>query len=161
MNKYKDLRITSPFGLRELRGESEYHVGVDYGFDDKLHVWAGFSSLVNRISEGEREGFFVQLKTKLNEVMFYINIFHLQEKPNWLQRNMFLRPDDIVGIAGSSGNSTGIHAHYEIFTYQLDKKFIKSLKHNMNSYVAKERKPRIYFDPMQLFNYCKNSDIYI
>ena len=161
MNKYKDLNISSNFGIRNnpFTNKKEFHVGID--FIDSEKVYAGFSGVINRVSSGNLEGNYIQIKTKINQVIFYINLFHLEKAMDFIKKGIFVRPDDYIGIMGSTGNSTGPHTHYEIFSYQLDNKFIKTVKYNMKTYISKESKPRIYIDPIQLFDYCIKDNIYI
>lgn len=163
MEKYKNLIITSPFGFREnpIYKNKEFHRGLDFRPNSNLDVWSGFSCIVNRVTSAKREGNYIQLRSKLNKTVFYINIFHLKETPTWVKKGMFFRPNDIISIAGSSGDSTGIHIHYEIFTYDLNSNFIKTLKCNVNNYITNENKKRIFFDPIQLFNYCIKNKIYV
>lgn len=163
MNKYKELKISSEFGMRNnpFTDKKEFHVGIDFLPDNTNQVWAGFSGVINRVTYGNREGNYIQIKSKINQVIMYINLFHLEKAADFIKKGIFVRPDDVIGIMGNSGNSTGTHCHYEIWTYNTGAKFSKTLRCNIRSYTSREPKPRLYFNAMQLFNYCKGSDIYV
>jgi murein DD-endopeptidase MepM/ murein hydrolase activator NlpD len=164
MKVYEKLKISSHFGLRDnptSPGNKHFHRGIDFIPDETQYVYAGFSGIVNRVSKGKLEGNYIQIFTKLNGIPFYINMFHLKYHHNWLKERMFVRPNDDLGIAGTTGNSTGIHIHYEIFTYKLDAKFIELLKKEINHHIVDGRAKRLFFEPFQLFEYCKKHNIYV
>jgi murein DD-endopeptidase MepM/ murein hydrolase activator NlpD len=162
MELYKNLHMTSDFDYRKnpITNIKEFHRGLDFRPNIKKDVYAGFSGMVRIVSTGDREGNYIQLLTKLNRVQFYINIFHLQEIKRYIRIKHFVRPDDIIAEAGNTGNSTAIHIHYEISTYKLKNQFINELTKNL-SYFILEREKRIFFNPIELYNYCVNNKIYV
>lgn len=162
MKKYKKLKISSPFGKRihPITKKEHFHRGFDGLPNEKKEIYPGFSGKVRVISRGLKEGIYIQILTKFKNVKFYINIFHLEKVI--VPLNNFVRPDDIIAIMGSTGNSTGIHGHYEIFTYILDNYFIKELCNNVKHYYEREEsRIRIFFDPFELYDYFIKNNIYI
>jgi murein DD-endopeptidase MepM/ murein hydrolase activator NlpD len=163
MEKYKTLKITCPFGEKydpfnlnpDNQKKWEIHRGIDFRPDKYFNVWAGFPSTIRIISKGEKEGRYIQLMLKINNIFFYINLFHL-EKINFNIKEMEeVKINDVIARAGNTGNSTGIHIHYEIFTYNLESPFIIELKKYIKNYILNEiPKTRIFFDPIQLYDYC-------
>jgi len=164
MEKYKELTMTSPFERRKnpITGQSEFHRGIDYRPNSLKEVFAGFSAVYFRDGFGSKTGTYLQLRTKLKNVRFYINLFHLESIHNWIKAgNKILRPEDSVAIAGTSGESTGIHIHYEISTYEMTSDFAIELKNNIKYYESDEKSPRIFYDPIGLWDYCIKNKIYI
>lgn len=163
MEEYKNLVISSYFGLRKnpITMEDEFHRGIDFlPLEPDRYVYAGFSSVYFRDNYGNREGNFIQLITQLLDTKFYINIFHLETVlPQIKSSRLLLRPDDKIAIAGTSGSSTGIHIHYEIFSYFIND--TNQLTHKVNYTITDERRKRIFFDPIELWDFCRKNNIYI
>ncbi|OLS34220.1 hypothetical protein BTR22_19220 [Alkalihalophilus pseudofirmus] len=110
MNTFGNLRMTSPFGMRKhpITGEWKMHNGVDYGGPMGYPIKANVGGIVS--SSGWRGG--------------YGNTVMVQQGPlthlyAHLQRaiarvGQLIRPGDLLGLLGSTGNSTGPHLHYEV-----------------------------------------------
>lgn len=155
-NPYFDYYITSGFKYRTnpILKKREFHRGVDcVGQDSK--VFAGIRGNV-RLSEFGHygEGNFIQIKGFILGVAFFANLFHNEK--NLVKVGDKVLGDQIVAIMGSTGDSTGEHVHFEIFTYQLDADFVKKLIKKVPYYI--ERK-RVFFDPLKLFKYLENNNI--
>lgn len=163
MRRYKNLKISSPFAKRihPITKKEHFHRGIDFLPNKNKEVYPGFSGKIRVISKGVREGIYVQIQTKFKNVKFYINIFHLQKVI--VPLNSFVRPGDNIAVMGSTGDSTGIHGHYEIFTYAIDNYFVKEeLCNNVKHYYEKEEsRIRIFFDPFELYDYLVKNNIYI
>ncbi len=148
-NKYYLLKITSPFGEREspITGEKEFHPGADFR-PMNLQTHAGIGGMINKSQFGEKEGYYIQISKRIKEVLFYSNSFHNAKLLKFAGAKV--NKNDIVAVSGSTGNSKGIHIHYEIFTYQNDNPFVKELKTKVKHYFNGKR---TYFEPIEFMKY--------
>lgn len=107
----KNSRITSPFGVREdpFTGEHKKHRGIDFSgkIGDELYAIAPGRV----ISAGDRFGYgnTVEIDHGLGFSTLYGHLSAINVK-----RGDWVASGDLVGLAGSSGRSTGPHLHYEI-----------------------------------------------
>jgi len=155
MNPYFLLKVTSPFGERisPINGKSEFHRGIDFR-PMNLETYAGISGTINKAQIGELEGYYIQIQKRIKEVIFYANAFHnakLLKSPG--DRVV---PTDIVAVSGTTGNSTGVHIHYEIFTYQLINSLIKDIKTRVKWFFDGQR---IFFDPLEFIKYLEEKHL--
>ncbi|HOV13029.1 MAG TPA: M23 family metallopeptidase [Spirochaetota bacterium] len=149
MNPYFLLKITSPFGERinPITGEKEFHRGVDFRpMNRETH--AGISGLINKSQFGEKEGYYIQISKRIKDALFYSNSFHNAKILKFAGAQV--DKNDVVAIAGSTGNSTGIHIHYEVFTYQNDATFVKELKTKIKYHFDGQR---TFFEPVEFMTY--------
>ncbi|QNO15996.1 peptidoglycan DD-metalloendopeptidase family protein [Alkalicella caledoniensis] len=107
-------RITSDYGIRRdpFSGVNTFHRGVDFGgkpkgepiytpIDGKVAYASSYSGWGNLIGVEDKNGF--------------IHIFaHLDKLLKSVGDNV--KRGDVVGLNGSTGNSTGSHLHYQINT---------------------------------------------
>jgi len=104
-------RITSSFGVRSdpFTGENKKHKGLDFAGKIGTPLYVIAPGRV--ISSGDRFGYgnAVEIDHGLGFSTLYAHLSKINVK-----RGDWLRPGDIVGLAGSSGRSTGPHLHYEI-----------------------------------------------
>lgn len=103
--------ITSYYGWRKLDGRAaHFHKGIDisgvtnrniYAADNGVVEFAGWSSggYGNKIIINHRNGY----KT------LYGHLAHINVKPGQV-----VHKDTVIGIMGTTGDSTGIHLHFEI-----------------------------------------------
>jgi murein DD-endopeptidase MepM/ murein hydrolase activator NlpD len=110
--------ITSPFGMRYpfVNGKQRtdlkptLHDGTDYGTNNKkVNCYAGYNGKVVNVSFNPGGGNCV--------IVEYNNGFrghyrHLDKQ--LVSVGQTVSPDTIIGIVGTTGNSTGIHLHYSI-----------------------------------------------
>lgn len=152
MKNYKDKKISSPFGLRKnpTAPGNHFHRGIDI---ISKHIYAGYHASVNTVSFGKQEGNFAQFFLMIEGVPFYINIFHMKKKPVHLIPGNIVESNHIIGEMGETGNTTGPHIHYEIFSYRLQDNFINNLKNNVEYYIENRR---IFFDPIPLYDLLKS-----
>lgn len=153
MNKYLSLKFSSPFGLRQNpTGDGmEFHRGIDWIPNENLETWAGLSGRVRLSTFGQREGFFIQIVSEIENMVFYQNLFHNEK----LLRNAgdIVESGDAVAIAGTTGNSTGIHIHDEIFTYDIFNKNLQKLRNAGIKEYLLTNENRIFFNPIGIYEY--------
>lgn len=158
MKFYKTLKITFNFGEKTdpLNGnDSEYvHRGIDFRPDNNDLIRAGINGKISKIGYDSRGGLFIQIKSVINDIRFYTNIFHC--KSIFVKQGDEVRENEILGLAGATGETTGKHIHYEICTYYRGCNFVQELQEKINN-VEIEKEGRIFFDPIKLYDYFKEN----
>lgn len=107
----KTKTITSSFGVRQdpFTKKNKQHKGIDFAGKIGTELYAVAPGRV--VSAGERSGYgnTVEIDHGLGFTTMYAHL----SKP-MVSRGDWVRPGTVVGLAGSSGRSTGPHLHYEI-----------------------------------------------
>lgn len=105
------MRITSNFGMRNdpFNGKPTRHRGIDFAGTIGTELRAVAPGRV--ISAGERVGYgtTVEIDHGLGFTTLYAHLSQIT-----VSRGDWVRPGTVVGLAGSTGRSTGPHLHYEI-----------------------------------------------
>ncbi|MBN1324960.1 MAG: peptidoglycan DD-metalloendopeptidase family protein [Alphaproteobacteria bacterium] len=105
------VRITSTFGTRTdpFDGSLKKHKGLDFAGKIGTELYAIAPGRI--VSAGERVGYgkTVEVDHGLGFSTLYAHLSRIN-----VTRGDWVRPGSIVGLAGSSGRSTGPHLHYEI-----------------------------------------------
>ncbi|MBR2412203.1 MAG: M23 family metallopeptidase [Alphaproteobacteria bacterium] len=111
IGKPVDSRITSNYGTRKdpFTGKSKQHRGID--FAGKIGTELMVVAPGRVVSAGERVGYgtTVEIDHGLGFTTLYAHLSQIL-----VSRGDWVRPGTIIGLAGSSGRSTGPHLHYEI-----------------------------------------------
>ena len=112
---YDTYRITSPFGMRTLRGATKMHNGIDLVADangcgavDEITAHTG--GRVTASGYDPSAGYLVKLQTAPNVVMVY---YHLREGSP-LRVGDTVGTGQVIGHMGATGNVTGAHLHFGI-----------------------------------------------
>ena len=104
-------RITSNYGTRNdpFTGKPKKHRGIDFSGKIGTELMAVAPGRV--VSAGERVGYgtTVEIDHGLGFTTLYAHLSQIL-----VSRGDWVRPGTVVGLAGSSGRSTGPHLHYEI-----------------------------------------------
>lgn len=107
----RNQTITSTYGFRKdpFNGGRKMHKGIDFSGKIGSELYAIAPGRV--VSAGERIGYgkTVEIDHGLGFTTLYAHLSKINVK-----RGDWVRPGNIVGLAGSSGRSTGPHLHYEI-----------------------------------------------
>lgn len=124
----KSHRVTSPFGNRMLSGVSEMHNGIDLVPLDGKHptdLFATADGVIDDIRTTVPDshtglkvttmitGNFVNIKTKDGYLVIYRHI-KSNSIPANLKKGASVKIGDKIGIMGTTGQSTGVHLHYEL-----------------------------------------------
>ena len=117
----RDLVVTSVVGLRNVKGGSRVHRGIDLRANKGTPLYAAFQGEVvhaNWSAPGAGGGQYVKIKHKINGRTYYTFYMHMNEIKvavgDRIAKGCF------IGYSGASGNnginSTSPHLHYEIRT---------------------------------------------
>lgn len=111
-----EYKITSPYGPRDLNGDTRFHSGVDYvGIDNKEIITPTNGRIVsstiihNKSNPTWEWGNYVKMDD-LNG--YYLFFCHLAERRVIVGQNV--GKHQIIGVEGSTGYSTGSHLHFEV-----------------------------------------------
>ena len=111
LGKPVNSRITSNFGTRKdpFTGKPKKHRGIDFSGKIGTELLAVAPGRV--VSAGERVGYgtTVEIDHGLGFTTLYAHLSQIL-----VSRGDWVRPGTVIGLAGSSGRSTGPHLHYEI-----------------------------------------------
>ena len=111
LGKPVQSRITSNYGTRNdpFTGKPKKHRGIDFAGKFGTELLAVAPGRV--VSAGERVGYgtTVEIDHGLGFTTLYAHLSQIN-----VSRGDWVRPGTVIGLAGSSGRSTGPHLHYEI-----------------------------------------------
>lgn len=120
------LTISSAFGWRRLRGDTQFHYGVDISIPSGTPLYAPFSGviIVRKVQPRARRsaGLYVAIKSQLSDgTNFYCYMMHLHSVESGIVVNKPISQGDLIGTTGgavndqpNAGSSTGPHLHFEI-----------------------------------------------
>ena len=111
LGKPVNSRITSNYGTRKdpFTGKPKKHRGIDFAGKIGTELMAVAPGRV--VSAGERVGYGTtgEIDHGLGFTTLYAHLSQIL-----VSRGDWVRPGTVIGLAGSSGRSTGPHLHYEI-----------------------------------------------
>ena len=111
LGKPVNSRSTSNYGTRKdpFTGKPKKHRGIDFAGKIGTELMAVAPGRV--VSAGERVGYgtTVEIDHGLGFTTLYAHLSQIN-----VSRGDWVRPGTVIGLAGSSGRSTGPHLHYEI-----------------------------------------------
>ncbi|MBP3397904.1 MAG: peptidoglycan DD-metalloendopeptidase family protein [Alphaproteobacteria bacterium] len=111
IGKPVNSRVTSNYGTRKdpFTGKPKKHRGIDFAGKIGTELMAVAPGRV--VSAGERVGYgtTVEIDHGLGFTTLYAHLSQIL-----VSRGDWVRPGTVIGLAGSSGRSTGPHLHYEI-----------------------------------------------
>jgi murein DD-endopeptidase MepM/ murein hydrolase activator NlpD len=103
--------LTDSFGRRSdpFTGEQAFHNGLDISTDRGQPVYATADATVQTAGSAGAYGNMVVLDHGFGLVTRYAHLQRVLVKPGTA-----VRRGDVIGLAGSTGRSTGDHVHYEV-----------------------------------------------
>lgn len=106
------FKLTSPRDYRVLYGKREYHPGIDLVALDDKNVYAVADGTVDATPyESSGFGYYVRQKLPDGRRIYY---GHLAKGSVCVRHGQKIKKGDLLGVMGSTGNSTGAHTHLEI-----------------------------------------------
>ena len=112
-----NLNITSQYGMRlhPVTGDEKMHYGIDYAADLNEPVRAIADGVIDFIGEKGDFGKYLRISHSNNIQSVYA---HLNKFSESIIKGSFVNQSDIIGYAGKTGLSTGVHLHFEIIVDQ-------------------------------------------
>ena len=106
--------ISSLFGFRThpIFGDQRFHAGTDIAAEQGTPVLAAQDGVVAAADYAGGYGLMVVLQHDLEETQLESRYAHLAEI--FVESGTEVKKGDIVGLVGSTGNSTGPHLHFEM-----------------------------------------------
>lgn len=106
--------ITSLFGFRThpISGDQRFHAGTDIGAAQGTPVLAAQDGRVSSAGYAGGYGLMVVLNHGLKETQLESRYAHLSEI--LVEPDAEVKKGDVIGLVGSTGNSTGPHLHFEM-----------------------------------------------
>lgn len=107
-------RITSRFGYRKdpFNGKKAFHTGLDLRARYKQPVFATANGYVEFAGWSSGYGKLVIIRHKYGYKTYYGHLSKIRVK-----KGRWVKAGTVIGYAGSTGRSTGVHLHYEIRRY--------------------------------------------
>ena len=119
---YDANRVTSPFGMRRLKGVTKMHNGIDLvaktpsGGSATDTVTAHTGGTVSAVGCDASRGNYLSIRCGDARMVYY----HLKDKPPF-KKGDAVATGQVIGYMGATGNCTGAHLHFGI---QVDGKWI-------------------------------------
>lgn len=109
----KGYVVSSPFSHRDnpVTGVAEHHDGIDLAVDGGTPIYASNSGTVIQSGFEAGAGNYVMVQ---HDNGLITNYFHMSEIVATTGENV--KTGDVLGLVGSTGNSTGNHLHFGIST---------------------------------------------
>lgn len=111
-------KITSPYGMRVIYGQSEFHYGIDVGGGGRtfrVPIVSVAAGIVTRAKVTGSYGWVVFVKHQVDGKPFETVYAHLDGRPP-VNVGQEVQKGQTIGYMGSTGRSTGKHLHFEIHT---------------------------------------------
>ncbi len=114
-------QVTSKAGFRvhPVTGKGDFHNGVDLGAKLNDKVFNLLDGIVTRVGYRGNLGVAVEVYhpyPNIRTIVGHLNAYAVQP-------GMWVRRGQVIGFAGSTGRSTGVHVHYTV------------IKHDSNQYI--------------------------
>ena len=106
-------KLSSGFGMRKhpILGYNKMHTGLDFGLPTGTPLRAAGDGTVSKSGRAGAYGIIVEIKhNKRTSTMFA----HLSKLAPGIRPGVKVRQGQVVAYVGSTGRSTGPHAHYEV-----------------------------------------------
>lgn len=113
--------ISSPFGMRTLRGKTRMHQGIDIGIPEGTRLYAVSDGTVEIAkkdgSKGGGYGYYIKIRHTdgtsslyghMNDAKWYGN-----SSTFIVEQGQSVKGGDFIGFSGNTGSSTGAHLHFE------------------------------------------------
>lgn len=138
------FKVTSIRGNRTLFGANQYHGGLDLVALEDTNIYAIADGVVDA-TPYEKNGFGYYVRQKLSDgIRIYYG--HMKEGSIAVKAGQKIKKGDMLGVMGSTGQSTGAHTHLEIRVPGTSKESLDiceytGIPNELGTYEAKELTP--------------------
>ncbi len=121
----KNYNITSEFGERihPVTSEYSFHKGIDLATKENSEIYAALDGKVIEVGNDKWNGNYIKIMHENDIMTVYCHCNKITAK-----ENAVIRGGEIIGLVGSTGQSTGPHLHFEIRINNICYNPIYSLK---------------------------------
>ncbi|HIJ60677.1 MAG TPA: M23 family metallopeptidase [Nitrospirae bacterium] len=128
-------RITSEFGTRESphHGKKEIHEGIDISAPKGTEIYATADAIVSFSGWKKSSGNMIIL-----EHGFGFRTIYAHNLKNLVTEGQRVKRGDLIALAGSTGNATGSHLHYEVWLNNKPVDPFKYMKEEVTEDVSKK-----------------------
>lgn len=119
------IEVTSKFGYRDAHGVvSANHTGIDLCGNLGSRILAVQDGEVTHAGWQGGYGNYVEIKhTNEQGESFYTFYAHMRDNSICVEKGQSVTTGQVIGVQGSTGNSTGDHLHFEIRTNSGSNKY--------------------------------------
>jgi len=106
-------RLSSQYGMRKhpISGYNKLHKGVDFAAPKGTPVYAGGNGVIEYVGYNGGYGKYIRIRHNNDYKTAYAHLSGFNKK---ISKGKRVNQGEIIAYAGSTGNSTGPHLHYEI-----------------------------------------------
>ena len=110
-----DIEVTSPYGWRihPITGDPKYHSGADFGVDYGTVITAAEDGQV--ICSGTLGGYGNTIILSHEHLLSSLTTLYAHNQSLLVGEGDMVRRGQAIALAGSTGNSTGPHCHFEVY----------------------------------------------
>lgn len=113
--------ISSGFGKRTLRGENNYHRGLDIAVDYGTKIWAADAGTVKEIGyQANGLGNYIVIDHG-NGILSYYG--HCSKIDKNMTIGLKVYQGQVIAYVGKTGNSTGNHVHFALYNEETESFF--------------------------------------
>jgi murein DD-endopeptidase MepM/ murein hydrolase activator NlpD len=111
-----NYRITSPYGWRTLRGNKEFHPGIDFGCAIGTEVFTPLDGVVKYAGNRDPQGFGPQVIIYHGQLPDGRRIYTQYAHLNFIATPIGTRvkAGQLIAKSGNGGRSFGAHLHFEL-----------------------------------------------
>lgn len=108
------MKISSGFGYRTdpFTGKKKFHNGIDFQTDIGTETFAMLTGIIVMVGKDNSRGNYVMIRHG-NYVITYCHLSKIL-----VRQGQMVEPGEAVGLAGSTGRSTGPHLHLTLYHKQ-------------------------------------------
>ena len=108
------IEVTSPYGWRihPITGDPKYHSGVDFGVDFETPITAAEDGQV--IYASDLGGYGNTIILSHERLLSSLTTLYAHNQSLLVGEGDMVRRGQVIALAGSTGNSTGPHCHFEV-----------------------------------------------
>jgi murein DD-endopeptidase MepM/ murein hydrolase activator NlpD len=109
-------RLTSEFGYRThpIHGDRRFHQGIDIAEKGKVEILASADGVVTKSQVLGTYGQVVMIEHEIDGEIYETVYAHLRDNSRKVSVGDKVEQGQVIGLKGSTGNSTGQHLHFEI-----------------------------------------------